>query len=359
MLTKKLRIALILSLLVLGFSCSEEEDPAPTITVSISEFTGSIDENPENGASLGTVSASTNSGSVTYEIVSQTPAGAVAINATSGALTVADASLFVAADNPTITGTIRATNGDVSEEGNFTITVNAVVVEVSIDDFQASIDENPTNGDVIGTITASTNQGEVSLAIASQTPVGAVALDATTGVLTVADASLFVAATNPTISGTITATSGDVTAEASFEITVNSGDINDGFTVYAGDIITFTKSDGADPTEEANQDRITDNVWITRGNTGGQIYNAATESMSDKDNSPVDTEWALGTTEQGIANLTFDKFRTTVKPKEVVDKNMVLHLITDDVYIDIKFTSWSEGNNGTGGGFSYERRSAE
>lgn len=266
MLTKKLRIALLLSLLVLGFSCSEDDpDPQPTVTVSISEFTGSIDENPENGASIGTISASTSSGSVTFEIVSQTPAGAVAINATSGSLTVADASVFVAANNPTISGTVRATNGEVSADANFSITVNAV----------------------------------------------------------------------------------------------NNGGINDGFTVYSGEMITFTKADGADPTEEANQDRITDNVWITRGNTGGQIYNAVTESMFDKDNSPVDTEWALGTTEQGIANLSFDKFRATIQPKNVVDENMVLHLITDDVYIDIKFTSWSQGNSGSGGGFSYERRSAE
>jgi hypothetical protein len=32
---------------------------------------------------------------------------------------------------------------------------------------------------------------------------------------------------------------------------------------------------------------------------------------------------------------------------------MVVHLITDDIYIDIKFLSWTSG--GAGGGFSYER----
>ncbi len=261
MLTKNIRIALFMSILLIGFGCSED-DPEPAITVDISDFSGSIDENPENGASLGTVTASTSSGSVTFEITSQTPVGAVAINATSGALTVADASLFMAASNPTITGTVRATNGSVS-------------------------------------------------------------------------------------------------ADASFEITVNAININEGFTVYSGEMITFTKEDGADPDEETNQDRITDNVWITRGNTGGQIYNAAVETMFDKDNSPEDTEWALGTTADGIANLTFDKLRATIQPKEIVGKDLVLHLITDDVYIDIKFSTWSEGNSGTGGGFSYERRSAQ
>ena len=33
---------------------------------------------------------------------------------------------------------------------------------------------------------------------------------------------------------------------------------------------------------------------------------------------------------------------------------MVVHLISDDIYIDIKITSWESGSN-SGGGFSYER----
>jgi len=33
---------------------------------------------------------------------------------------------------------------------------------------------------------------------------------------------------------------------------------------------------------------------------------------------------------------------------------MVVHLISDDIYIDIKITSWEAGSN-SGGGFSYER----
>ena len=38
----------------------------------------------------------------------------------------------------------------------------------------------------------------------------------------------------------------------------------------------------------------------------------------------------------------------------MVGKNYVIHLITDDIYIDLKILSWSSGQNG-GGGFSYER----
>ena len=114
--------------------------------------------------------------------------------------------------------------------------------------------------------------------------------------------------------------------------------------------VTFIKADGANPNDPANQDRITDNVWITRGNNG-QIYNASVNSSSNKQSSPVDTEWALGTTEN-VESLTFNTFRGTIRPKSVVGKDLVLHLITDDIYLDVRFISWSSGGQG---GFAYTR----
>ena len=124
-------------------------------------------------------------------------------------------------------------------------------------------------------------------------------------------------------------------------------------TTWNGPTMTFTKTDNADPTLAANQDQITSNVWLTRGNSGGQLYNAKTESDSSKSTSPDDTQWALGTT-SNIGTLTFSTFRGTSKPQDAVGQNMVLHLVTDDIYIDIKITSWTSGRN-SGGGFSYER----
>lgn len=124
-------------------------------------------------------------------------------------------------------------------------------------------------------------------------------------------------------------------------------------TTWNGPTMTFTKTDNADPTLAENQDQITSNVWLTRGNSGGQLYNAKTESDSSKSTSPDDTQWALGTT-SNIGTLTFSTFRGTSKPQDAVGQNMVLHLVTDDIYIDIKITSWTSGSN-SGGGFSYER----
>ena len=123
-------------------------------------------------------------------------------------------------------------------------------------------------------------------------------------------------------------------------------------TIWNGATITFTKSEGSDPTAQANQDRLTSNVWITRGNDGGQFYNIVKESVADKTNSPVGTKWAIGTLSQ-IETLSFTKFRTAVsKPKDAIGKNLVMYLVDDDTYLSVKITFWSEGKKG---GFAYER----
>jgi uncharacterized protein (TIGR02145 family) len=135
-------------------------------------------------------------------------------------------------------------------------------------------------------------------------------------------------------------------------------------TIWTGPMTTFTKSNDADWTLEANQDRITDNVWITRANNQS-IFNISdntdTSSGECSGFSPLDTEWAFGTIADGINTLTFGTFLGTsfadCGPPSVVNQDAVLHLITDDIYIDIKFVFWTSGGNG--GGFSYMRSTPE
>jgi len=125
-------------------------------------------------------------------------------------------------------------------------------------------------------------------------------------------------------------------------------------TVWSGPTISFEKDDDANPNQAENQDRITEKVWITRGNNGGQIYNAVLESNSSKSSSPSGTQWAVGTTED-LPNLEFDDFRAAIgKPKSAVGKNLVLLLEEENIAIDIKFTKRSGNKQG---GFAYERSS--
>lgn len=126
----------------------------------------------------------------------------------------------------------------------------------------------------------------------------------------------------------------------------------DSSNIWNGPTITFTKNAGADPTDASNQDRITDNVWITRGNSGGQIFNAQMENSSTKSSSPSGTLWAIGTIDN-IESLDFKPFREALnKPKFNVGKDLVLFLVEEKVYLSVKITAWSGGKSG---GFSYER----
>ena len=222
--------------------------------------------------------------------------------------------------------------------------------EFDVNDFTEFVDENPENGASLGSIDASFDGGDLSFSLSDQSPSGAIAVNENTGEVTVADGSLFVFAVSPEITGTVVVDNGTETKNAAITILVNNP-TGPTFNIWTGPKLTFTKQNGADPTNESNQDRITDNVWITRGNSGGQIFNIRVESSSSKTNSPTGTEWAVGTTAD-IESLTFDTFRRTVRPQNVVGQQLVLHLIEDDIYLDIEFKSWSSGRQG---GFSYER----
>ena len=139
--------------------------------------------------------------------------------------------------------------------------------------------------------------------------------------------------------------------------------------VWTGPEISFTKADGTDETDPANQDAITANVILTRGNRAG-IYNIAQEDSFDRGNdvtSPVDTEWAFPANNPNEtieatnwSNLQFDPWVTAFGglgmpgPPSTVDQPAVLHLISDDIYLDIMFTQWSQRN----GGFAYNRSTA-
>jgi hypothetical protein len=124
--------------------------------------------------------------------------------------------------------------------------------------------------------------------------------------------------------------------------------------VWTGPTVTFTKADGADPRLPANQDRISPEVRLTRANLQG-LYNALYEAGYGYGfRSPVLTEWAFGTAADW-QSLTFRSWSdwTPYPTWLIVERDAVLHLVKEDVYLDIRFLSWSA--DASGGGFSYER----
>jgi len=317
---------------------------------TVSDFNISVDENPQNGQLLGRVQTETSQGGLVFSLSNQSPENALSINANTGSIGVVDNLLFDFEANPQITATVTMSAGSASTTADVTISLNDVTETLTVPDFNISINENPQNDLSLGFIQAETAQGNINFSLSNQSPMGAMMINASNGELTVADRSLFDFETNPQITATVTVAGGALSVSAN--ITIDLLDRDENFNIWSGPTITFTKGFGADPTQEIYQDRITDNVWITRGNSGREIYNAATESSATKGVSPAGTEWALGTTED-IKYLTFSPFRSAVgSPREVAGKDLVLHLIEDDVYLDVKFLSWSQQRTGS---FSYER----
>lgn len=131
--------------------------------------------------------------------------------------------------------------------------------------------------------------------------------------------------------------------------------------------VVFRKS--GIPTLPANQDRLTDTVWITRGFSRG-LYNIAPgqETSFASGVSPIGTRWAfaglngnpVAISAADHARLSFSDWETSLGGEGVLrdhifDRPGVLHLVAADVYVDIRFTEWGSGGSGT---FTYTRASA-
>ena len=205
----------LVSFLLIAIGCNKDDDQETSVTLQ--NLTITLDENPQNGDSVGSIQVVGGSGT-DFNIVSQTPTGALSIDSDSGELTISNAALFDFESNPTITASVTADNA----ENNAIITINLNnIVEVSAQALQVSLDENPTDGQVVGSLQGIGN-GTLSYSITSQTPMGALAIDASTGEVTVTDPNLFDYETYPVITAEISVTDGEETATATVTINLNN-----------------------------------------------------------------------------------------------------------------------------------------
>lgn len=130
--------------------------------------------------------------------------------------------------------------------------------------------------------------------------------------------------------------------------------------IWTGPTITFSNAPGSSWFLAANQDRISDNVWLTRDTKKG-LFNARNEASYNNNLtpfSPVDTEWAIGAL-TNWATLSYSTWEACYGGQnqlasQILNRPTVLHLIPDDIYLSITFTYWG----GFGGGFAYTRSTA-
>ena len=137
-------------------------------------------------------------------------------------------------------------------------------------------------------------------------------------------------------------------------------------TVWSGLSTSFSKLTGTDPLLPENEDHLTSHVALTRADIGG-IFNSVLETSVDRDNrtSPLDTAWATDINNpsdtiqsSNWATLSFTTWNASYGSMggvgaNIVNRDAVVHLITDDIYLDLRFTAWG----GNQGGFAYLRSS--
>jgi hypothetical protein len=156
----------------------------------------SVIENSPNGTNVGTVVASDPDAgqTLTYSILSGNTSGAFAINASTGVLTVANSSALNFETTPSFSLVVKVQdNGTGTLSSQATVTVSLTNInEVPIISNQAfSVAENSSNGTNVGTVVASDPDAGQTLtySILSGNTSGAFAINASTGVLTVANSS--------------------------------------------------------------------------------------------------------------------------------------------------------------------------
>ena len=272
----------------------------------------SVSESAANGATVG-ITAQAGDGDatdgVTYSLVDDA-GGRFAIDAATGVVTVADAGLL---DYETATShdvTVRATSSDGStSDQNYTINLTDDAAESSvgaISDTNASgnaVDENAANGTVVGvTAFASDADGTDTITYSlSDNAGGRFAIDAATGVVTVADGTLLDREAAASHDIEVTATSSDgSTSTQSYTIALNDVDEFDVSAVADGnaaaDSVSESAANGATVgiTAQAGDGDATDGVTYSLVDDAGGRFaiDAATGVVTVADAGLLDYETA-------------------------------------------------------------------
>jgi len=140
-------------------------------------------------------------------------------------------------------------------------------------------------------------------------------------------------------------------------------------TVWTGPVITFSQTGRflattAVSNQMTNVDQITADVWLTRPYQTPMVNAAPAYQRLGKavpysitGASPSNTMWALGTLAntnlayQTWAQLIGGELGTGDLSKTLPSNQFVVHLVSDDIFLSVEFTSWAY----QGGTFTYKR----
>jgi len=211
-----LRLTSLILFISLAFlACKDDTEE---ITIVAQDFIGTVDEYPMANQDLGKIVASTNKGELSYYILTQSPANAISLDESTGEIRVKDVTRFDYQKNQGIEATVRVSNGNISENVNIIIKIENIN-DVEINDFTTSMYEDPDEFQVIGSVSATSEEGNIIYSIVSQSPENSFSVNPDTGELQVMNPSHFSYDKNQTITGQVMAESMGATDVA--EITIN------------------------------------------------------------------------------------------------------------------------------------------
>jgi hypothetical protein len=203
------KVSLLSFFLVVVFACDNDEtQPMPTVTaLSIAE--GEVGTSVTiTGTNFGTKAADV---SVFFNTTETDP------------VSVSNTSIVATVPAGASTGVVTVKVKSLEASGpSFTV---LAPITVSASAFATTITENPVGIEgpvILGTISATTNRGTLTYSLSSQSTAGAMAINGSTGQLTVANASVFDFEVNPTLTGVVKVANGEETATANITITVTN-----------------------------------------------------------------------------------------------------------------------------------------
>ncbi|WP_206736216.1 cadherin domain-containing protein, partial [Bradyrhizobium betae] len=322
-------------------------DVAPSTPIDGNAAANTVSEAAANGTTVGiTASASDiHGGTVTFAL-SDDAGGRFAIDAATGVVTVADAALLDFETSSSHDITVTASDGTLTSSQSFTIAVTDVAPSQPVDSNAAAntVSEGAANGDLVG-ITASATDvhgGTVTFALSDDAG-GRFAIDAATGVVTVADASLLDFETATSHSITVTASDGTLVSSQSFSIAVT--DVAPS-TPVDGNAAANTVAEGAAngstvgvtaSASDVNGPAVT--YSLTGDSSGGGFtINAATGVVTIADSTKIDYESAPGhaytVTAQAsdgtlVSSQSFSIAVTDVAPSTPVDSNAATNTVAE------------------------------
>jgi large repetitive protein len=207
----------------------------PTDPVDTDNAPNAIAEGAAVNTTVGITAHSTfanGSADVDYSLSADSSGGGFKIDPVTGVVTVADPSKidFESSPGHLYTITVLATkNNSFSSSQTFTISVNDVAPSAPVDSNAAAntVLEGAAAGTAVGITASSTdvNGGAVTYALTGDTSGGGFTINATTGVVTVADGSKIDFESAPGHAYTVTVQSSDGTLTSSQAFTINVGDV--------------------------------------------------------------------------------------------------------------------------------------